>query len=292
MSVQQPSLEAVGTDGHGQHLYEPSDVRFCHLRKISHFLAKRAPQRGARRASINRCPVTAAVVRCDHGVVSAQTFQRWRYPLPLSAFRDADDRLAGHPPSPVSSSRSACRFTNTSLPAKCSLPVRGATGADYAGPQLVRQLHRHGPGRRPRRRGSGRSGRSLVVVEEALPGGQPGDGHGGGHGVVNVRRKLGEVAGLHRRVLGQRPVAGPVGQPEHPLAHGQAGGTVAQLAELAGDAADGACDGVLAFCDRRGRQLITRMPRPPPRRSPPAARPRPLRRSRYRSVTPAGPVSS
>ena len=41
----------------------------------------------------------------------------------------------------------------------------------------------------------------------------------------------GEVAGLHGGVLGQRPVAGPVGQPEHPLAHGQAGGAVAQLAD-------------------------------------------------------------
>ena len=39
----------------------------------------------------------------------------------------------------------------------------------------------------------------------------------------------GEVAGLHRGVLGQRAVAGPVGQSEHPLADGEAGGSVAEL---------------------------------------------------------------
>jgi hypothetical protein len=38
------------------------------------------------------------------------------------------------------------------------------------------------------------------VVEQALPGGQPGDGHGGGHGVVDVRRERGEVAGLPGRL--------------------------------------------------------------------------------------------
>jgi hypothetical protein len=46
----------------------------------------------------------------------------------------------------------------------------------------------------------------AAVFEQALPGGQPGDGQRGGHGGVDVRRQRGEVAGLHRG-----PVPLPVG---------------------------------------------------------------------------------
>ena len=67
------------------------------------------------------------------------------------------------------------------------------------------------------------------MVEQALPGSQPGDRHRGGDGVVDVSREWGEVAGLHRGVLGQGAVAGPVGQPEYALADGEAGGAVPQL---------------------------------------------------------------
>jgi hypothetical protein len=47
--------------------------------------------------------------------------------------------------SPASCSRSACGSTNTSAQAEGGLPVRGATGADHLGGQLVRELHRHRP---------------------------------------------------------------------------------------------------------------------------------------------------
>jgi len=109
-------------------------------------------------------------------------------------------------------------------------PVPGPAGSDHAGAQLVRQLHRDRPDatRRPVDQ-DGLARLEVGVVEQALPGGQPGNGQSGGHGVVDAGRKRGQVAGLHRGVLSQRPVAGPVGQPEHPLAHGQAGGAVAQL---------------------------------------------------------------
>ena len=64
-------------------------------------------------------------------------------------------------------------------------------------------------------------------------------GQRGGHGVVDVGRERGEVAGLHRGVLGQRSVAGPVGQAEHPLADGEAGGAVAELDDDAGQLVPG-----------------------------------------------------
>ena len=67
------------------------------------------------------------------------------------------------------------------------------------------------------------------MVEQALPSGQPGDGQSGGHGVVDVRWQRGEVAGLHRGVLGERAITGPVSHAEHPLANAQAGGAVPQL---------------------------------------------------------------
>lgn len=47
--------------------------------------------------------------------------------------------------------------------------------------------------------------------------------------MVDVRRQRREIAGLHRDVLGQRAVAGPVSQAEHPLADTQAGGAEPQL---------------------------------------------------------------
>lgn len=67
------------------------------------------------------------------------------------------------------------------------------------------------------------------MIEECLPGGEPGDRQRGGRDVVDIGRERGQIAGLDRRVLGQRAVAAPVGETEHPLAHGQPGGAVPQL---------------------------------------------------------------
>ena len=47
--------------------------------------------------------------------------------------------------------------------------------------------------------------------------------------MVDVGGEGGEVASLHGGVLGQGAVAGPVGEAEHPLTVGKAGGAVAQL---------------------------------------------------------------
>ena len=149
---------------------------------------------------------------------------RWRTSPPITSKATST--------SPASSSRRPQVHERVRTQAEGGLPVPGPAGADHAGAQLVCELHRDGP---DAARGAvdqdGLAGLEVGVVEQALPGGQPGDGQGGGHGVVDVRRKRGEVAGLHRGVLGQGPVAGPVGQSEHPLAHGQAGGAVAQLGD-------------------------------------------------------------
>jgi hypothetical protein len=110
------------------------------------------------------------------------------------------------------------------------VPVGGPASADDPGPHVVGELYGDGPDT-----ACGAVDQDSLpcheagVVEQALPGGQPGDRQRGGHGVVDVRREWGEVAGLHRAVLGEGAVAGPVGQSEHPLADGQAGGAVAQL---------------------------------------------------------------
>ena len=108
--------------------------------------------------------------------------------------------------------------------------VGGPAGADHDGSDLAGELHGD---RTDTARGAvdqdGLACREASVVDQRLPCGQPGDRQGGGHGVVDVSRKRSEVAGLHRGVLGQGAVAGPVGQSEHPLADGEAGGPVPQL---------------------------------------------------------------
>ena len=50
-------------------------------------------------------------------------------------------------------------------------------------------------------------------------------------GVVDVGRERGEVAGLHRGVLGQRAVTRPVGHTENPLADGEAGCAIPKLGD-------------------------------------------------------------
>jgi hypothetical protein len=69
-----------------------------------------------------------------------------------------------------------------------SLPVRGTSGADHAGAQLAGELHRDQP---DAARGAvdqdGLARLEVSVVEQALPGGQPGDGHGGGHAARTPR---------------------------------------------------------------------------------------------------------
>lgn len=114
------------------------------------------------------------------------------------------------------------------------VPVGGTTGGDHPGTRLAGELDRDRTDaagsavdhdRLPRREPS--------VVEQPLPRGEPRDGQRGGHGVVDVGGKRGQVACLHRGVLGQRTVARPVGQAEHPLADGEAGGAVPQFLDHA-----------------------------------------------------------
>ena len=47
--------------------------------------------------------------------------------------------------------------------------------------------------------------------------------------MVDVDRQRCEITGFYRGVLRQRAVAGPVGQPEHPLTDAQSGCAVPQL---------------------------------------------------------------
>ncbi|BBJ37767.1 hypothetical protein SSPO_004850 [Streptomyces antimycoticus] len=120
------------------------------------------------------------------------------------------------------------------------VPVGGPAGADDAGAGLAGELYRD---RADAARGAvdqdGLAGGEVAVVEQALPGGEPGDGQCGGQGVVDVSRQRGEVAGFHRDVLGERAVAGPVGQAEHPLADAQAGGAESQLFDDTGQLVPG-----------------------------------------------------
>ena len=114
--------------------------------------------------------------------------------------------------------------------AERDITVVGSAGADHAGAHLSRELDGD---RADAARGAvnedGLAGREVGVVEQSLSCGQSGNGQRGGHGVVDVGREGGEVASLHRGVLGQGSVASPVGQSEHPLAHGEAGGSVPEL---------------------------------------------------------------
>jgi hypothetical protein len=110
------------------------------------------------------------------------------------------------------------------------VPVGAPAGPDNAGADFAGELHRDRPhAARSAVDQDGLAGGQAAVVEQALPGGQSGDRQRGRHGVVDIRRQWCEVAGLHRGVLGERAVAGPVGQSEHPLADTQAGGAVSQF---------------------------------------------------------------
>ncbi len=114
--------------------------------------------------------------------------------------------------------------------AEDGVPVGGAAGADHAGSRLVCELD----GDRADRAGGavdqdGLPGDEAGVVEQALPGGQSGDRQCGCHRVVDVGGERGEVAGFHGDVLGERAVAGPVGQSEDALSDGEAGRSVAEF---------------------------------------------------------------
>ena len=110
----------------------------------------------------------------------------------------------------------------------CSL--RRAAGADHVRAGRPRELdgQRADTARRAVDE-HGLTGAQLPVFEETLPSREPGDRERRGDGVVDVRRQRGEVACLHRRVLGEGSVAAPVRQSEDPLTDRQAGGPVAQL---------------------------------------------------------------
>jgi hypothetical protein len=110
------------------------------------------------------------------------------------------------------------------------VPVGGTAGGDHPCARLARELDRD---RSDASRGAvdhdGLPRGEPCVVEQALPRRQSRDGQRGGHGVVDVRGKGRQVAGLHGGVLGQRSVARPVGHAEHALADGEAGGAVSEF---------------------------------------------------------------
>ena len=114
--------------------------------------------------------------------------------------------------------------------AKHDVAVVGPSGADHRSTHLACELD----GDRPDTAGGavdhdGLAGGEPGMDEQSLPRGQPRDRQRCGHGVVDVGGERGEVACLDGGVFGQRAVAGPVGEAEHPLADGEAGGAVAQL---------------------------------------------------------------
>jgi hypothetical protein len=76
---------------------------------------------------------------------------------------------------------------------------------------------------------NGLPGPQLRVVDQRLPRRQPGDRQRSGDEVVDIRGKRREVASRHGGVFGQRAVASPVDESEHPLADGEAGRSIAQL---------------------------------------------------------------
>ena len=119
--------------------------------------------------------------------------------------------------------------------AQHDVAVTGPTGADHPSTHLARKLD----GNRSHPAGSavdqdGLAGGEPGVDEQCLPRGQPRDRQRSGHGVVDVGRERGEVASLDSGVFGQRSVAAPVGEPEHPLADGEASGAVTQLDDDSG----------------------------------------------------------
>ena len=61
------------------------------------------------------------------------------------------------------------------------------------------------------------------MAEQALPGGQARHRHRGRDVMVQLLGLVCEVARLHGHVLGQRPVAVPIRQPEHLVTHGEPG---------------------------------------------------------------------
>jgi hypothetical protein len=97
--------------------------------------------------------------------------------------------------------------------------------------------------------------REASVVVQRLAYGQPRDRQGDSQGVVEVSGKRSQVAGLHCGVLGQGAVAEPVGQSEHPLADGEAGGPLPQLCDearqlVAGHARRPVAPGAVGLCSR------------------------------------------
>jgi hypothetical protein len=140
---------------------------------------------------------------------------------------------------------------------ECPVPAAGPAGADHPGSDLARELHRDRADTTCRAVDQHRlPRREPAVVEQALPRGQPRDRQCGGLCVVDVRRERSEVAGLHRGVLGQRAVAGPVGEAEHPLADGETGRSVAEFGDDARQFVSGHTRGPVA--------ARTVLPRPRP----------------------------
>ena len=113
-----------------------------------------------------------------------------------------------------------------------SVSVGGPAGSDHQRAGLTGKLHSD---RADASRGAvdqcGLSGEEVGVVEQGLPCRQSGDHCTGGDGMVDAHWQRREVARLDRHVLRQRAVARPVGQPEHSLPDGQAGGPVAQFGD-------------------------------------------------------------
>jgi hypothetical protein len=90
----QPSLAAIGTDGHGQRLCEPFDLRFCRLRSIPHLLAKgrRGEEPVAHR--LNRCPVAGFhLTRRLHLYCGGKDLKAGRAPQPDGRCIGFDDRI-------------------------------------------------------------------------------------------------------------------------------------------------------------------------------------------------------
>ena len=116
--------------------------------------------------------------------------------------------------------------------AERTVPVGGPAGSDHPGADLTGKLHSE---RADAARGAvdqcGLPGEEVGVVAQGLPCRQSGDHRSGGDGMVDARWQRREITRLDRHVLRKRAVAGPVGQPEHSLPDGQAGGPVAQFGD-------------------------------------------------------------
>jgi patatin-related protein len=102
------------------------------------------------------------------------------------------------------------------------LTVGGASGADHVGAGLTCELRHHRPdcaGRAVHEDALPRL--KAAVLEQSLPRGQARDRQARAHREVDVARQRREVACLDRHILGQRAVAMPVREAEHPLSHRQ-----------------------------------------------------------------------